>query len=196
MGVARGHPGKQLWGVQGSDRPDPVRIAAPDTSEVLLCRRNPQGGVERAGERQVLSSTQFLKTPQWQKQLGKQILPPCWSYGIGAPEYSSLPCATRPPHSSPGCCCSRDWGERPMSWGTPPMPETREGAPLCKTPIPGVVSHVLTCRGLFPIGNPHLGFIPPMSPVSAGAQVRWLLTQCQKKPRLSCCKTQKRPGKR
>lgn len=95
------------------------------------------------------------------KEVGKQILPPHCSYGISPPEYSSLACATRLPHSGPSCCCSQYWGERARSLGIPPMPGTGEGAPLHKTPVPEVVSPVLMCQGLFPIRSPHLWFIPP-----------------------------------
>lgn len=128
---------------------------------------NPRVEGEGWGER-IFIPHPVLEDSLLTKEVGKQILPPCWSYGISPPEYSSLPCATGLPHSSPSCCCSQYWGERVRSLGIPPMPGTGEGAPLHKTSVPEVVSHVLMCQGLFPIRSPHLWFIPPVSPVSTG----------------------------
>lgn len=172
MGVASGHPREQGPASPCSNR-------SPRHTRGIALQEESTGWRERGGEKQFLSSPQFLKTAHWQKQLGKQILPPRWYYGIGPPEYLSLPCATRPPTPAPAAVLGREG----RSLDTSPMPGTGEGAPLCKTPTPRAVSHVLMCRGHFPIGNPHLGFIPRTSPVSTGAQARWLLTQCQKSHR-------------
>lgn len=96
----------------------------------------------------ILSSTLFLKTPFWQKVVGKKILPHRWSYSeYSSPEYSPPPGAARLP-VLPAAFLN-------LGNLASPMPGTREPISAKKNPSS---SHLMCpmCQSPFLSQKPHL----------------------------------------